>query len=298
MTRRTARSTVDPVKRLLVPLAVSALVVLPAVPAFADVTGGFANGVLTVDGDGGANDITIGCESGSVRVNGAAPASGEVACSAVEAIAVRAGAGGDQVTLAAVGRSDFPVLAEVELLGEEGNDSLTGSAVGDRLDGGPGGDTLRGEDGADELLTDGDGDQLVGGTGKDTVVVSGDVGWRLSDGAIEQIPVADESSMQGIEKAIVTGGPGDTWVFASAFSGPVVLDGGSGDDLLYGSPKSDLILGRGGNDSIEGGDGNDVLKGSGGNDALHGGDGNDRLDGGSGVDSCIGGNGANTLIAC
>lgn len=286
-------------RRTLALVVATALVVLvPPAPAFAGISTGFSSGALTVDGTSSTDDIVVACEGGNVRVNGAALSSGEVACGSVESITVRAGAGGDQVALSGVARSDFPSLGEVVALGEEGNDTLIGSAVGDRLDGGPGGDTLRGGDGADELLTGGDGDLLVGGTGKDTLVVSGDNGWNLSDDNLAQIPASDETSLQGIDKAIITGGPGDNWIFASAFSGPLVIDGGSGNDLVRGGPKADLLLGKGGNDTLEGGDGNDVMKGSGGNDALHGGDGNDRLDGGSGVDSCIGGDGADTLVAC
>jgi Ca2+-binding RTX toxin-like protein len=292
------RSTFVGMKRALVLLAAIGFALWPGVPASAGVGATFANGELSITGTPGVDDIAVGCDGGNVRVNGLAPSSGEVACSSVESISVRAGAGGDQVSLEGVSRSGFGQLGEVELLGEEGNDTLIGSGIGDHLDGGPGGDTLRGNDGADELLTDGKGDQLVGGTGKDTVVISGDTGWRVSDDAVATMPAADESSMQGVDKAIVLGGPGDTWIFASDFHGKMVLDGGAGDDLLTGGPKADELLGRGGNDSLEGGDGNDVLKGSGGNDALHGGDGNDRLDGGSGVDSCIGGNGSNVLVAC
>ncbi len=285
-------------KRAFVLLAAIGYALWPGVPASAGVAAAFANGALSINGSGEVDDIVVTCEGGYVRVNAAAPSGGEVACSSVDSISVRAGAGGDQVSLEGVARSDFGGLTDVELLGEEGNDTLTGSGIGDRLDGGPGGDTLRGGDGPDELLTDGGGDQLVGGTGKDTVVISGDTGWRVDDGGVATIPSSDESTMQGVDKAIVLGGPGDTWVFASSFTGPLVLDGGAGDDLLTGGPKADLLLGRGGSDSLEGGDGNDVLKGSGGNDALHGGDGNDRLDGGTGVDSCIGGNGSNVLVAC
>ncbi len=284
--------------RILLFVVAMAVVFLPALPASADVTTEFANGVLTVNGDADGNDIVVACEGGNVRVNGAPLSGGEVACSAVESMTVRGGAGADHLTLADVFPADFPGLAEVSLLGEDGNDTLTGSAFGDRLDGGPGGDTLRSGDGADTLVTDGNGELLVGGSGKDTVVVSGDYGWTVSDDGIERTPATDETTMQGIERANVSGGGGDNWLFASGFSGPLVLDGGGGDDLLLGGPKGDLLLGKGGNDSLVGGDGNDVMKGSGGTDALEGGNGNDRLDGGTGTDRCVGGDGTDTLVSC
>ena len=138
-------------RRILVLVSATALVLLPQVAAFAGIAAEFANGALTVDGTAEADDVVVGCEGGNVRVNGAPPSGGEIACAVVESITVRAGAGGDHVTLSGVVRSDFGVLADIDVLGEEGNDTLIGSALADRLDGGPGGDTLRSGDGADEL---------------------------------------------------------------------------------------------------------------------------------------------------
>jgi len=70
-----------------------------------------------------------------------------------------------------------------------------------------------------------------------------------------------------------------------AFLGPVVIEGGEGDDLLRGSWGADVITGGPGNDRLEGHQSADSIDGGPGDDELTGGDGGDTLVGGAGSDS-------------
>lgn len=276
-----------------------ALVLLPAVPARAEVTAEFALGVLTVTGDAVGDSIAVGCAGGEVRVSGSAPSGGPVACGAVETILVRAGGGNDRVVLTGIARGSFPDLAAIGAFGEGGDDALIGSVLGDRLDGGTGADELRGGDGADKLVPGGGGDTVIGGEGKDRVVISGDGDWTINDERVVQLaPVSDGIALQGVELASLTGGPGDNTVAASAFSGSVVLDGGAGDDILQSGRGADELFGRAGNDWLDSGAGNDLLEGKEGGDVLRGGEGNDELRGGPGDDTCTGGPGNDSELSC
>lgn len=277
----------------------SALVLLPAPPASADVTAEFALGILTVSGDGDGNTILVECTNANVRVNDAAPSGGRVRCSNVDSILVRGGDGADRVDLSDVDRQAFPILLEIGLFGEAGNDTLVGSALADRIEGGSGIDELRGGGGADALFPGGGGGAVVGGKGKDRATVSGDGDWVVDDEHLAQLtPVNEETTLQGVEAVTVNGGDGDNSLTATGFSGVLTLDGGEGDDELRSGPGRDLLFGKAGDDLLSAGGGNDVLEGGNGGDELHGGDGNDQLRGGTGDDTCGGGAGADSLLSC
>lgn len=74
--------------------------------------------------------------------------------------------------------------------------------------------------------------------------------------------------------------------------GPIVLDGGDGDDLIGGGPAAEVLRGERGADVLDGRGGNDSLVGGPGNDVLLGGAGDDTLTSGLGSDVVIGGTGA------
>jgi Ca2+-binding RTX toxin-like protein len=75
-------------------------------------------------------------------------------------------------------------------------------------------------------------------------------------------------SLSGIVAAQVTGGASANVLDASAFNGPVTLQGGAGNDVLIGGPMADSLSGGDGNDSLTGGGGADVLDGGAGFDTL------------------------------
>src|SRR5690606_2578145 len=124
-------------------------------------------GVLTVTSDA-ADAITVTCDGGQARVNGADPGSGAVACNTITQIDVNGGPGDNTIDLSGVDDDDFTLLEAVTVDGAAGNDAITGTAIGDTLNGGEGNDTLTGFRGADTVN---------GGEGDDTMV------WNNGDGS-------------------------------------------------------------------------------------------------------------------
>ena len=113
----------------------------------------------------------------------------------------------------------------VTLLGLGGNDSLTGGAKADSLDGGDGNDTLTGNAAADTLQGGTGNDKLFGLAGNDTL--DGGLGADTLDGG------ADND----------------------------VLDGNADADSLIGGTERDLLIGGAGLDIVAGGADEDSLIG-------------------------------------
>ncbi len=120
-----------------------------------------------------------------------------------------------------------------------GNDSITGTAGEDLINGRKGADTIIAGGGDDLLQGDVGNDKLVAGAGED--FVSADLG-------------RDKAYGGGGGDALVGGNGNDS------------LFGGGGDDLLVGDPGADRMSGGRGIDSIYGNGGNDTLTGGGGVD--------------------------------
>jgi phospholipase/lecithinase/hemolysin len=89
---------------------------------------------------------------------------------------------------------------------------------------------------------------------------------------------------------------GNDFLWATAASQAVILDGGAGNDLLFGGWAGDILRGDTGNDFLFGGQGADTLLGNSGHDVLFGGRGNDLLLGGHDDDLLFGGQGNDTLF--
>lgn len=90
-------------------------------------------------------------------------------------------------------------------------------------------------------------------------------------------------------------GTGDVLIYDND-GGPIVHNGGTGNDTFMGSGGSDTISGGDGNDTLSGNDGSDTITGGNGADKLYGGNGNDTLDGGAGIDTLTGGKGDDLFI--
>jgi Ca2+-binding RTX toxin-like protein len=182
------------------------------------------------------------------------------------------------------------------LLGRAGSDNLSGGAGFDRLEGGAGDDTLRGAENADTLLG-GDGNDLLGG-GKGVDSLDGGAGDDTLSGAAG----AD----------ILIGGDGLDLVDYSAATDAVVVDltivgvpqlisalqssdSLSGIERVRGSNLADSLTGDATNNQLFGLPGHDTLVGNEGFDTLDGGDGNDLLVGGANADMLLGGAGNDTL---
>lgn len=162
------------------------------------------------------------------------------------------------------------------LFGGGGGDRIEGGLGQDMLDGGWGDDRLLGGDGQDWMLGGEGNDILEGGTGDDTL--GGGEGIDTADyagaGAAVTIDLAypEEQDTRGAGVDTLTSIENVT---GSAFDD--VLSGNGGSNLLDGSAGADLLSGGEGHDSLWGGDGDDVLDGSEGDDTLFGGAGIDTV---------------------
>ena len=242
----------------------------------------FANGLeeLVINGGNGADLITI------TDVNN------------VGSILITANGQNGDDTISAAGA--LIGVANLQLDGGNGNDTLTGStgsetlrgnAGDDSLSGGDGDDTLVGGDGQDALNGDGGRDILRGNFGNDTLD-GGDGDDTLEgneDSDVLSGADGNDSIMGGLGDDVLDGKSGDDILLGG--EGKDVLLGGAGDDTLDGGRNQDTLRGHSGNDKLRGDHGNDLLFGGTGNDTIDGGDGEDTIDGGSGNDGIVGGNG-------
>ena len=131
-------------------------------------------------------------------------------------------------------------------VGGNGDDTITGNDVGNRLQGGDGRDSLDGALGNDTLEGGRQQDVLDGGAGDDSL--AGGDGPDLLEGRSGRDTLDGEAGDD-----IVNGGIDDD-----------ILAGGRGDDLLDGSSGADSIDGGDGDDTLVGGRGDDTLVGDGG----------------------------------
>jgi Ca2+-binding RTX toxin-like protein len=241
-----------------------ALLLIFAPPASAVVTSNVSGGFLSVTSN--ADDgIAITCVGGNVKVNGADPGSGAVACSLIRLIQVVGGPGSNAINLSGVTQADFPNfgtgVAITDSLG--GADNITGSEFPDFIFGGPGNDTIDGGGGADQLA-------FFGSPVADTITAT--------DGSGSLTASGETDTYTAIERFSLSAGPGND-----------VITSGSGDDSLNGGT---------GDDTLNAGDGNDFLDG-GMLDIFNGPEGSDALNGGAGADSMsfFGTSGNDELIA-
>lgn len=166
-----------------------------------------------------------------------------------------------------------------DLVGGSGNDTLTGNASSNHIQGGLGDDKLSGGVNAGACTSDADildgeagndifdqgaaadcGDVMNGGAGVDRV----DYQARTADLKISLDTAANDGDDAVSEKDNVKA---DVEIVIS----------GSGNDTITGSPNTDIIHGGPGNDVINAGGGNDTISGDTGNDTLNGEAGDDTF---------------------
>lgn len=182
--------------------------------SFASVIGG----VLTVQGTGAADKITITYAGGAYTVNRNGTAS-TLSGKDVSKISLDGSDGDDVITL------DSSVLVPAYLYGNNGNDKITGGAGNDTLAGGAGKDSVFGGLGDDRLGGNGGHDQMYGEAGKDRLY--GGDGNDLLDGGSSTDRLWGEA-------------------------GNDILYGQSGDDYLYAKDATlDTVYGGTGNDSTQ-----------------------------------------------
>ena len=309
-----SRTTLKARTGVLAGVATAALLALPGI-ANADITERAvdANGKLTVTSNAG-DPITITCDGGWVKINGADPSNGLTACDDITAIVVTGGPGENAINLEDVNGTDFPKVASVLVNGGDGIDTIVGSQLDDRLVGQRQNDIVSGRGGNDTIVWNGGegDDENNGEAGVDTIEVNGAaVGETFTvkpdaalPGRIRFDRVAPSPTPAPFFLNIGTSevldlnmnGGNDTVTADAgldALGFKLDVDGGDGDDVIDGSDAADLLKGGPGNDTITPDDNPvgtfDDARGDAGNDTIiwNGGDDNDRNDGGEGDDTSL-----------
>ena len=221
-------------------------------------------------------------------------------------VVINGGDGNDALTVLAKNTE----IGAAKIIGDGGDDLVTGADSDDSLVGGEGNDRLIGAKGDDTMVGDAGNDTLVWNQGDGSDTVNGDAG---NDGAeVNGAPtLGDVFTLDPVnggvkltrtnlgpftfdattERFEVNGLGGNDSVTANNGVGALTLltvDGGAGVDTVNGSDGADLILG---------GEANDVLSGGGGDDRIVGDRGNDTMNGGTGDDTLVWNNGDNTDVA-
>ena len=225
------------------------------------------------------------------------------------------GAGGDA-------QGDSLISIE-NLMGSNGNDTLTGSNADNQITGLFGRDAIYGMGGNDKLYGGYDGGLVYGGDGNDYLtngssgasslfggagddLLDGFGSAALLDGGDGWDMAVHNGGSAGVTVNLLTGvgvggsAQGDTYVSVEAISSTAFADtltgtngtnyfwAGSGDDQLFGMGGFDNLDGAAGDDQIFGGAGDDYLYGGEGSDTIHADSGNDTAYGGAGNDYFIG----------
>ncbi|MBH0181395.1 MAG: hypothetical protein HP490_06900, partial [Nitrospira sp.] len=176
-------------------------------------------------------------------------------------------------------------LEQLTLIGTDNIDG-TGNALNNSLVGNSGNNALSGGDGADQLIGNAgndvlDGgvgiDQMAGGLGNDNYVVD----------AASDVVIEGRNAGADIVSASVNHTLGTNVENLTLAGGDLNGTGNTGNNVITGTNGLNILSGLAGNDILDGGDGNDQLLG---------GDGNDTLDGGVGQDSVLGGLGDDRIV--
>ncbi|HLB16922.1 MAG TPA: calcium-binding protein, partial [Burkholderiales bacterium] len=155
---------------------------------------------------------------------------------------------------------------EMDGIGNELNNSITGHAGDDFLWGRAGNDTMSGGAGDDTYIVEQTGDvvnETVANGGNDTVMVfaagaySLNVAARLGVENLELRGLSGNGTGNALNNLIIGNSAGQT------------IDGGVGNDTLRGMSGDDTLVGGAGDDELNGGRGNDSMAGGAGNDTYH-----------------------------
>ncbi len=185
------------------------------------------------------------------------------------------------------------ILSFENAIGGSGNDTITGTAGANRLDGFGGNDSILGGDGNDTLSGGLGTDVLNGEGGVNTVDYSYALGGIIDLAAgTANFGGTDVDTLMGFERII--GSEGRDTITGSADAD--YIDAARSNDSVLGGNGNDTILGGVGRDTLEGEGGNDSILGGNGDDSLTGGAGNDTLNGQAGIDTLVGGAGNDRYI--
>ena len=250
------------------------------------VTASYTSGVVTftlLAGSEGQFDAAEAAAGGC-----SAPSGGSVSCPVSETpdSILLAGLAGNDV-LSAPG---LPEAVSVVLLGNEGDDSLTGGETEDALVDGAGDDTVNAAGRDDALPNNGGADQLHAGAGEDLFISNAVCNGDLLDGGGDR----DNANWANFESGVtidmaqhVTGlvGPQGEAHCSSANELTSLqtiedIEATNGADNLIGDDGPNQLLGRAGPDNFFAGGGNDLL-------LVNSGDADGTVDCGEGFDTAL-----------
>lgn len=189
-------------------------------------------------------------------------------------LTINGGVGNDSISATGLD-SLFPLSAYIYFQGEAGNDTLDASGASQPffLLGGIGNDSLVGNASNETFVADAGNDTITGNGQHDRLLATGLTGnVTLTNSLMTGLGI---DTLIGIERVIISAGNTALSVDAHAFSGPVTLTGGAGNDSLMGGSGNDVLNGLAGNDTLIGGGGSDSLTGDLGSDFFNGNNGND-----------------------
>jgi Ca2+-binding RTX toxin-like protein len=222
--------------------------------------------------------------------------------------------------------SDFTVNVRDAIEGNNGDNTLNGTAGDDHIYGYAGNDTIsdpagndiiNGGDGRDLIYDYAGSDNISGGSGFDYIYDYGNENDTFDGGPdsgyLTLHITGDATFTDANTVTITTGGVTTTKAFQNfdvvsvyGSSGNDTLTGGDRNDVFEGSYGNDVISSNNGNDNISDLGGNDTLTGGAGNDYIHDFGGNDVIDAGADDDTVIdrnpgndtldGGSGTDTLL--
>ncbi len=222
--------------------------------------------IVNIDTGDGNDTITVG------DLNGVLPT----------VLTINGGLGNDTINASAATLG----MVRMQLNGNDGNDSITGSKSDDTIDGGAGLDTMNGGSGNDTIRGGTENDNINGGAGDDSIE-GNDGNDALVGGA------GNDAIVGGLGNDLVSGNSGNDTLLGN--DGRDTLNGGSDNDSLDGGVGKDTLTGADGNDTLDGGRNDDIITGDAGDDSIRGNHGNDTVDGGLGADTINGGDGNDSI---
>ena len=175
-----------------------------------------------------------------------------------------AGAGvttaGVTVNLGAGTASGFTSVSQIEnVIGGDGNDTLTGDNGANTLTGGAGNDTLEGGLGADTLSGNAGDDTFVGFAGADTVNGGANTDTIVLNATSTDLNAAANAQISAIEQITALGALTGVTINLSAQTEGFLITGSALADTLTGGSGGDTFIGFAGADTVNGNAGNDTI---------------------------------------
>lgn len=178
------------------------------------------------------------------------------------------------------GNDTFTSIDSASLGGTAAANTLNASAFSGPVffEGGGGLDTMTGG-ASDDFFLMTYGGTMNGGGGMDGMYANAGATTTLTNTLFQNTTVGTtNTTLSSIESAEINiTAPSGSNLTATAFSGPIAVDGDDGPDVILSGGADDVLHGWDGDDALNGGGGDDVLNGGGGTDDCVGGPGTDAI---------------------